>query len=92
MLKINGRVIPPGGSVGSSPEIAKQGHGVEEAARLLGGIGPWTLRKHIAAGSVKVTRIGRRVLLLPAEELERIRREGLPSLANGRTGPVEAAT
>jgi len=64
---------------------------IDEAGRVLGGISPWTLRKHIAAGSVKVTRIGRRVLL-PAEELECIRREGLPSLAGGRTGPVEAAT
>ena len=64
---------------------------IDEAGRLLGGISPRPLRKHIAAGSVKVTRIGRRVLL-PAEELERIRREGLPSLASGRTGPAEAAT
>jgi len=54
-------------------------HSVEEAGRLLGGISPWTLRKHIAAGTVKVTRIGRRVFLT-AEEVERIRRDGLPSL------------
>jgi excisionase family DNA binding protein len=52
---------------------------VDEAARVLGGISPWTLRKHIAAGNVKVTRIGRRVLLT-AEEVERIRQDGLPSL------------
>jgi hypothetical protein len=52
---------------------------VEEAGRLLGGISPWTLRKHIAVGNVKVTRIGRRVFLA-TEEIEHIRREGLPSL------------
>jgi hypothetical protein len=52
---------------------------VDEAGRVLGGISPWTLRKHIAVGNVKVTRIGRRVFL-DAEELERIRRDGLPSL------------
>jgi hypothetical protein len=52
---------------------------VDEAGRVLGGISPWTLRKHIAIGNVKVTRIGRRVFL-DVEEVERIGREGLPSL------------
>jgi hypothetical protein len=52
---------------------------IDEAGRLLGRISPWTLRKHIAVGNVKVTRIGRRVLLT-AEEVERIRQDGLPSL------------
>lgn len=64
---------------------------LEESGRLLGGISPWTLRKHIAVGNVKVTRIGRRVLLT-AEEIERIRREGLPSLARGHAEEIEAAT
>ena len=63
---------------------------VEEAGRVLGGISPWTLRKHIAIGNVKVTRIGRRVFL-DAEELERVRREGLPSLATPAQ-QIEAAT
>lgn len=52
---------------------------VEDAATVLGGISPWTLRKHIQYGNLKVTRIGKRVFL-DAEELERIRRDGLPSL------------
>lgn len=52
---------------------------VDEAARMLGGISPWTLRKHIEIGNVRVTRIGRRVFL-DAEEVERIRRDGLPRL------------
>jgi hypothetical protein len=52
---------------------------IDEAGRVLGGISPWTLRKHIAAANVKATRIGRRVFLT-AEEVERIRRDGLPSL------------
>jgi len=39
----------------------------------------WTLRKHIAQGNVTATRIGRRKLLRN-EEIERIRREGLPPL------------
>ena len=64
---------------------------VEEAGQVLGGISPWTLRKHIAVGNVKVTRIGRRVLLT-AEEIERIRQEGLPSLARGQAEGIEAAT
>ena len=50
-----------------------------EASQVLGGASIWTLRKHIARGTIHVTRIGRRVFL-PCEEIERIRREGLPSL------------
>ena len=49
------------------------------AARMLGSISPWTLRKHIAQGTVKATRLGRRVFV-PGEEIERIRTQGLPSL------------
>jgi hypothetical protein len=49
------------------------------AARALGGISVWTLRKHIVQHTVQVTRLGRRVFLT-REELERIRTEGLPSL------------
>jgi hypothetical protein len=61
---------------------------VEEAGRLLGGISPWTLRKHVAAGNVKVTRIGRRVFIT-TEEFERIRRDGLPSLGQFRKSEFE---
>ena len=50
-----------------------------EAARLLGGISVWTLRKHIAKGTVRVTRIGKRIFLR-FEEVERICEQGLPSL------------
>ncbi len=56
---------------------------LNEAARLLGGISHWTLRKHLAAGRVRAVRIGRRVFL-DADELERIRRDGLPSLGQPR--------
>ena len=59
---------------------------VDEAGRVLGGISPWTVRKHIAFGNVKVTRIGRRVFLT-AEEVERIRRDGLPSLGHRQPEP-----
>ena len=52
-----------------------------EVSKRLGGISIWTLRKHISRGSIHVTRIGRRVFL-DADELERIRRDGLPSLRN----------
>ena len=64
---------------------------LNEAARLLGGISVWTLRKHLAAGRVRPVRIGRRVFL-DAEEVERIRREGLPSLARRGANQIEAAT
>ena len=56
-------------------------HSIDEAARLLGGISPWTLRKHISSGRLRVVRLGRRVFV-DTEELERIRRDGLPSLGS----------
>jgi excisionase family DNA binding protein len=55
-----------------------------EAARLLGGVSVWTLRKHVAAGRLRVTRLGTRVFL-DAEEIDRVRREGLPSLRGSLT-------
>jgi hypothetical protein len=64
---------------------------VEDAARVLGGISPWTLRKHIEFGNVKVTRIGRRVFL-DADEVERIRRDGLPRLRRPQPQLVSPAT
>jgi excisionase family DNA binding protein len=62
-------------------------YALPEAAKLLGGISVWTLRKHVAAHHLRVTRIGRRVFL-DANELERVRQEGLPSLANSVARPV----
>jgi hypothetical protein len=64
---------------------------VDEAGRVLGGISPWTLRKHIAVGNVRVTRIGRRVFL-PIEELDRIQQEGLPSLASSKAAGDSLST
>jgi len=52
----------------------------EDAARFLGGISTWTLRAHARQGSIRVVRLGARIFFTP-EELERIRREGLPSLS-----------
>lgn len=54
-------------------------YALPDAAKSLGGISVWTLRKHIANGRIRVVRIGRR-LFLDGGELERIQREGLPSL------------
>src|SRR5271170_3551364 len=54
-------------------------YALPEAARLLGGISIWTLRKHVARDNVNVVHLGKRVFLA-SEEIERIRREGLPSL------------
>jgi hypothetical protein len=52
----------------------------QDAARKLGNVSVYTIHKHAAQSSVKVTRIGRRVFL-SADELERISKEGLPSLS-----------
>ena len=52
----------------------------EESARLLGGLSPWTLRRHAQRKSIRVVRLGNRVFL-DSGELNRIRREGLPRLS-----------
>ena len=51
----------------------------EDSARLLGGLSPWTLRRHAQRGNIRVVRLGLRVFV-DSGELERIRREGLPRL------------
>lgn len=64
----------------SSVQVDPKLFDLESASATLGSVSVWTLRKHISRRTVSVTRIGRRVFL-PAEEVERIRREGLPSLS-----------
>jgi hypothetical protein len=51
----------------------------QEAGKILGGVSPWTLRKHAQRKNIRVVRLGQRVFL-DTMELDRIRREGLPSL------------
>ena len=46
----------------------------EEAAELLG-ISPWTVRKWLSTNKVRAVRLGRRVLIEPAE-IERLIEEG----------------
>jgi hypothetical protein len=54
-------------------------YSMEAAARELGGISVWYLRKAITQGLIRPTRLGRR-LFLSRDECDRIQREGLPSL------------
>lgn len=54
-------------------------YSLAEAARLLGGISVWTLRKHMSQATIQATKLGRRVFL-SGEEISRIQRDGLPSL------------
>jgi excisionase family DNA binding protein len=55
-------------------------YSLDEAARQLG-VSVWTIRAHAKrGGSLRTTRVGRRVLV-SASELERIVASGLPSLA-----------
>jgi hypothetical protein len=73
-------------SIGNLEDGAiKKLYNIPDAASLCGSLSPWTLRKHISRGTIHVTRIGRRVFLR-SEEIERIRREGLPSLRGGANG------
>jgi hypothetical protein len=59
-------------------------YSIEDAARVLGKISSWTLRKHLKRGSVSVVRIGRRTFL-SADEIRRIQVQGLPSLSEKTT-------
>ncbi len=52
---------------------------LDQAAEQLGGVSPWTLRRHVDEGRIRTTRLGR-LVRIPSEEIERIRKEGLPSL------------
>ena len=51
----------------------------EDAAKFLGGISTWTLRVHARRANIRTVHLGQRVFIT-REELERIRRNGLPSL------------
>ena len=53
------------------------------------GISVWTLRKHTARANVRVVRLGRRVFLHDTE-IERIFREGLPSLPGPKRKKTKA--
>jgi excisionase family DNA binding protein len=53
-------------------------NGVNEAATKLS-ISPWTLRAHLRRGNIRAVRCGKRILI-HKDELERISRQGLPSL------------
>ncbi len=57
------------------PELVSIAH----TARLLS-LSPYTIYAHVKRGAIVATRCGRRVLVSRAE-IERIRREGLPSMS-----------
>ena len=44
---------------------------------------PWTARAHVKAGHLQVTRIGR-LVKVSQQEVDRVCREGLPSLGKQR--------
>jgi hypothetical protein len=52
----------------------------EESGKYLGGISPWSLRRHAQRKNLRTVHLGLRVFIT-LEELERIRREGLPPLS-----------
>jgi hypothetical protein len=62
-------------SIAETPAL----YNLEDAARVLGKISSWTLRRHLRQGTVSAVRIGRR-LFLNADEIRRIQAQGLPSL------------
>ena len=64
----------------STDERSSKLYPLEDAAsQELGGISVWTIRKGIAQGVIRPTRLGTRIFL-SGDEIARIQREGLPSL------------
>jgi hypothetical protein len=53
----------------------------DAASQELSGISVWYLRKAIAQGVIKPTKLGTRIFL-SGDEIARIQRDGLPSLKN----------
>jgi len=51
----------------------------DAASQELGGISVWYVRKAIAQGIIRPTKLGTRIFL-SGDEIARIQREGLPSL------------
>jgi excisionase family DNA binding protein len=69
-------------SQNTSSKDPKRLYSIEEAAQALG-VSPWTLRAHRKNGSLEIVNAGRRVLVSSAT-IDRVSREGLPSL--GKSG------
>ncbi len=61
-----------------SATVESKLYSLEQAGELLG-CSHWLLRKHADRGTVKTVRVGR-LVKLSSEEVERIQRDGLPSL------------
>ena len=53
---------------------------VEEAAKRLGGISPWTVRCWLSSGRLKRTKVGRRTMIRESELVEFIRLENNSSV------------
>ncbi len=51
---------------------------IQEVAKALS-ISPWTVRAHLKLGNILAVRCGRRILI-HREEIDRVSRQGLPSL------------
>lgn len=76
------------GSVQAPPQPGPQPKAVtlNKAAELIG-VSKRTLWGHVQMGTLKVTRVGRRIIV-PAQVLDKIAREGLPRLRQNRqSGP-----
>lgn len=65
--------------MGQDDTSTRKLYSLDDASRELGGISIWFLRKAIMRGTLKPTKLGRRVFI-SAEECARVQREGLPSL------------
>lgn len=54
-------------------------HSIDETARLLGNLSPWSIRRFISQSRIKAVRIGSRVMV-SQEEIENVVKNGIPPL------------
>jgi excisionase family DNA binding protein len=52
---------------------------IEEAAKWLGGVSPWTIRSWIATGRLQKTKVGRRTMISEGELEEFVRSSNAPT-------------
>ncbi len=67
----------------AQPSQNQRLYSLEQASAALGGTSVWTLRRHVTLKNIQTTRVGKRVFI-NSEELDRLGREGLPSLGGGK--------
>jgi len=74
-------------AAGPAPEVSQFLYSYEDARRMLGNVPVSTFAKWVGDGLVATVRIGPRRQFVPAEEVQRLRREGTPGVPKAKSRP-----